>query len=185
MENKEQTIEEAALRLFHRHGYTKVTMMDIAEASGMSRPSLYSAFRNKEAIFAALMERHGEKSERDTQEQVARRKNLSDKLECIFDIWIIQPFASVIDSENGADLLANTSTYAPEAAADLYARFERQLVGVLKPEMSRKRGMATQDLAHILMMATKGLKASTATLAELRRMTDGLIAMAVATVGKS
>ncbi len=32
-----------------------------------------------------------------------------------------------------------------------------------------------------MTLATKGLKASTATVAELRRMTDGLIAMAIAT----
>lgn len=38
-----------------------------------------------------------------------------------------------------------------------------------------------RDLARIRVLAAKGLKASSATLADLRRMIDGLITMAVAT----
>jgi hypothetical protein len=41
--------------------------------------------------------------------------------------------------------------------------------------------MTARDLVHIMTLATKGLKATTTTLTKLRRMTDGLIAMAVAT----
>jgi hypothetical protein len=52
----------------------------------------------------------------------------------------------------------------------------------VKSEVTGKRnGMTARDLAHLMTLATKGLKASTATVAELRRMTDGLIAMAIAT----
>ena len=45
----------------------------------------------------------------------------------------------------------------------------------------KRNGMTARDLAHVMTLATKGLKASTATVAELRRMTDGLIATAIAT----
>ena len=70
---------------------------------------------------------------------------------------------------------------------ELYARFEKQLITVLKPVMNneskRRRGnMSARDLAHIVALATRGLKASSTSLAELRRMTDGLITMMVATV---
>lgn len=107
-----------------------------------------------------------------------------DATKRIFEIWIIKPFASVIDSENALDLLSNASTYAPNAMAHLYARFEDQIIEVLEPEIKKKRDLSVQDLAHILMLATKGLKASTETLPELRRMTDGLISMTLATVEK-
>jgi AcrR family transcriptional regulator len=181
MEPKERKIVDAAVRLFHRHGYRKVTMMDIAAEAGMSRPSLYASFANKEAIFAALMDDHSARQEAEAGEKVAGMTRLRDQLECLFEIWILKPFASVIDSENGADLLSNAANYAPAAAAALYARFEAQLRQVLEPAMAGDRDLTPGDLAHLLMMATKGLKAATATLAELRRLTGGLITLAVAT----
>lgn len=181
MDVKERRIVEAATRLFHRHGYRKVTMMDIAAESGMSRPSLYAAFANKDAIFSALMDDHCRINAAKAEVVVAGTGSLRKKLEALFEIWILEPFASVAGSENGAELLANSTLYAPEAAAALYQRFEGQLLQVLEPEMAESGGMNAVELAHFLMMAVRGLKATTATEAELRRLTTTLIAMAEAT----
>ncbi len=185
MEDKELKIIEAAMRLFLRHGYRKVTMSDIAEASEISRPSLYAVFSNKEAVFSALVKVQIEENYVETKKHLESRKNLKERLDCIFEIWILKPFASVIDSENAKDLLSNCSTYSPDAIANMYARFEEQIIEVLEPEIRKKRDLSTQDLAHILMLATKGLKASTETLPELRRMIDGLISMTLATIGNA
>ena len=181
METKHEKILSAAFRLFHQHGFRKVTMSDLADAAEMSRPTLYAAFSSKEAVFSAIAERQSERCDAELAEKLPRAKTLDDKLSLIFEVWIVLPFASVIDSPNGLDLLGNAAVYAPEACADLYARFEEHLRSALAPAMTRRRGMSARDLSHIMMLATKGLKASTTTLAELRRMTDGLIAMAVAT----
>lgn len=181
MDPKERRITGAAIRLFHRHGFRKVTMSDVAAEAGMSRPSLYASFPNKEAIFAALLAEHASRHAADAGARLPGLAGLREKLECLFEVWILEPFASAVDSENGADLLANAAVYAPAAYADLYARFEAQLRAVLEPAMGPGRALAAADLAHILMMATRGLKAATATLGELRRLIDGLITMAVAT----
>lgn len=181
MDPKLEKIQTATFRLIHQHGFKKVTMSDIAEAAEMSRPTLYAAYSSKEAVLSAIAQRQAERGDAEIAAKLPRAKTLAAKLSVIFDIWILEPFASVVDSPNGLDLLANIAVYAPEACEDLYARFEEHLVAVLAPEMTKKRGMSSRDLAHIMMLATKGLKASTTTLAELRRMTDGLIAMAVAT----
>lgn len=135
-------------------------------------------------MFSTLVKLQTEKNYIETKKHLENEKNIKKRLECIFDIWIIKPFASVIDSENAQDLLSNASTYVSDAMAHLYARFENQILEVLEPEIKNKWDLSAQDLAHILMLATKGLKASTETLPELRRMTDGLISMTLATVGK-
>lgn len=181
MDAKERKITDAAIRLFNRHGYRKVTMSDVAAEAGMSRPSLYAAFANKEAIFAALMDDHAARHDADSRGRVAGPAPLRGKLESLFEIWIVEPFASVVDSENGADLLANSALYAPAAYAAFYARFEALLREVLEPAMGRGSALPPGDLAHLLMMATRGLKAATRTEAELRRLVAGLITMAVAT----
>lgn len=182
---KTDRILDAAFRLLRQHGYKKVTMSDIAEAAKLSRPTLYAEFPNKEAVLAALVARHNDESAAKTAAALPRAKTLAAQLAIIFDLWIVEPFASIADTADGLDLLSNIGTYVPEATDAVYTRLERQLVEVLEPAMKGgggKRPMSARDLAHILALATKGLKASTATVAELRRMIDGLIAMTVATV---
>ena len=182
MESKEQKILAAAYRLFNQHGFRKVTMSDIAEAAEMSRPSLYAAFENKEAVFGAIGMQHNARCEELLAERLVKATTLRARLETLFAVWIIEPFASVVDSPAGLDLLGNSAVYAPEAIARTYERFEHHLATLLKAELSGKRnGLTARDLAHIMTLATKGLKASTSTVAELSRMTDGLIAMAIAT----
>ncbi len=182
MEPKEQKILVAAYRLFNQHGFRKVTMSDIADAAEMSRPSLYAAFANKEAVFSAIGVQHNARAEASLAERLPKATSLRARLEVLFAVWIIEPFASVVDSPAGLDMLGNAAEYAPDAVAKTYERFEHHLLTLLKMELTSKRnGMTARDLAHIMTLATKGLKASTSTVAELTRMTDGLIAMAIAT----
>lgn len=182
MEPKEEKIVTAAFRLFNQHGFRKVTMSDIAEAAGMSRPSLYASFDSKEAVFNALAIQHKAHSEAELAERLPKATTLRARLEVLFAVWIVEPFASVIDSPAGLDMLGNAALYAPEAIASTYQRFENHLETLLKSELKGKRnGLSARDLAHIMTLATKGLKASTTSVAELRRMTDGLITMAIAT----
>jgi AcrR family transcriptional regulator len=181
-DDKQAKILAAAYRLFHQHGFRKVTMSDIAEAAEMSRPSLYAAFANKEAVFGAIGRQHKAHAELLLAERLPKAHSLRAKLEVLFAVWIVEPFASVVDSPAGLDMLGNAAIYAPEAVAETYARFEQHLVAILKAELTGKRnGMTARDLAHIMTLATKGLKATSTSVAELRRMTDGLIAMAIAT----
>lgn len=180
MQTKEDRIVDAAFQLFYRHGYRKVSMSDVAEATQMSRPSLYAAFANKEAIFAELVRRQCERNLAETTARLHQASGLQQRLSCVFDIWLIESVASVIDSENATELLANCGEYAPQAVADLYEQMEAQLVAVLEPEMSDQSTLTVGDIARILRLASTGIKTSTENLPELRRMVQGLIAMAVA-----
>jgi len=52
---KRQAILEAAKRLFPEHGYEGVSMESIALAAAVSKLTLYSHFRDKDALFAAAV----------------------------------------------------------------------------------------------------------------------------------
>jgi AcrR family transcriptional regulator len=180
METKEDRIAAAALELFLRHGYRKVGMSDIAQASDMSRPSLYAAFANKDAIFAELVRRQCERNLDETRARLHLTSGLQARLHCVFDIWLIEPVASVIDSDNATELLANCGEFAPQAVADLYGHMEALLIEVLQPGVTEKAALTARDIARILRLASTGLKASAENLPDLRRMVDGLVTMAVA-----
>jgi len=52
---------DTALQLFWRKGYEGTSLTDLTEAMGITRPSLYGAFGNKETLFRKALDRyHGE-----------------------------------------------------------------------------------------------------------------------------
>lgn len=180
MQTKEDRIVEASFQLFLRHGYRKVSMSDVAEAAQMSRPSLYASFANKEAIFAELVRRQCALNLLETKARLHQVTGFENRLGCVFDIWLIEPVASVLDSPNAAELLTNCGDYAPQAVAELYEQMEAQLVAVLADYMTPGSVLAVKDTARILRLASAGIKSSTDSLPELRRLVQGLISMVVA-----
>ncbi len=51
---------DRALQVFWRKGYEGTSLPDLTKAMGINRPSLYSAFGNKEALFRKALERYKE-----------------------------------------------------------------------------------------------------------------------------
>ena len=49
---------DRALRVFWRSGYEGASMADLTEAMGITRPSLYAAFGNKEELFRKALDRY-------------------------------------------------------------------------------------------------------------------------------
>jgi len=49
---------DAALDVFWRKGYEGASLLDLTEAMGINRPSLYAAFGNKERLFRRVIERY-------------------------------------------------------------------------------------------------------------------------------
>ena len=52
------TALDRALEVFWRQGYEGTALSDLTEAMGMNRPSIYSAFGNKEELFGKVLDRY-------------------------------------------------------------------------------------------------------------------------------
>jgi AcrR family transcriptional regulator len=52
---KRQELLDKAVTVFSRYGYSKTTLNDIAEKSGINKASLYHYFKNKEELFVQVM----------------------------------------------------------------------------------------------------------------------------------
>ena len=57
--DKSKAIDSAML-LFWRNGYEGTSISDLTEALGITRPSLYAAFGNKEQLFRTVLDRYDE-----------------------------------------------------------------------------------------------------------------------------
>jgi AcrR family transcriptional regulator len=62
---------DRAMELFWRKGYEGTSLSDLTETLGITRPSLYAAFGNKETLFRAALERY------ETNVVTYRRKALN------------------------------------------------------------------------------------------------------------
>jgi len=58
--NPEQTILTCAYELFHRHGFNRVSMDEIASAARVTKRTLYYHFRSKDDLIAAALARQHE-----------------------------------------------------------------------------------------------------------------------------
>ncbi len=68
-----ERILKAAYALFRRKGFTRVSVDEIADSSGVTKRTLYYHFKSKDALFAAMFESHHELA-------VAAFRTFGDKL---------------------------------------------------------------------------------------------------------
>lgn len=76
----QQEILRAAIRLYQKFGPNKVTMDDVANASGRSRTSLYYYYKNRDEIFQAVLDTIISDIEEEIRRTIAAAHTLSDKL---------------------------------------------------------------------------------------------------------
>jgi TetR/AcrR family transcriptional regulator len=95
---RREKIVNSALRLFREESYETITMQDIADASEISKGSLYLQFENKEALILALLERTFDKLEEIIVKEASLKGSARERLE-----GIGQAYIEIARSENGRD----------------------------------------------------------------------------------
>lgn len=180
---KETRVIEAAKRVFLRYGYRRVTMQDIAEEAGMSRPALYLIYCNKEEAFLAAIRDFTAGAMREIADGLAQRATIEEKLQFAFEIWTVQPFELMQGSPDAKDLIECGHGFAKATFDKIYADFEAIVVGVLQDAAKNAgRGVALSlgQVAHLLVASTHGLKETAQSTAELRSLIAGLIQLTLA-----
>jgi AcrR family transcriptional regulator len=190
MENEKETrVLEATKRVFLRYGYRRVTMQDIADEAGISRPALYLIFPNKEEAFLAAIRDFTASSMRIIEEGVAQQPTVEAKLQFAFEIWTVKPFELMLGSPDAKDLIECGHGFAKATFDQIFAGFEAVIAAILAPIASRSRNSSARgtqltaaQIAHLLVAATHGFKESAKDIAELRSMISGLITLILAAI---
>ncbi|MEM7013972.1 MAG: TetR/AcrR family transcriptional regulator [Verrucomicrobiota bacterium] len=167
-------ILEVAKRLFLHFGFQKVTLGDIAKEMGVSRPTVYQAFANKEEIFSAIIETWQE----DALERIAAvhdsKKTMRKKIEAAIEIWIIEPFEMLHSSPGASELLDCTFGFAVETMDAGYADFEKEIKKFLDQDGFSGR-LSNRDLAHFMVVSSRGFKGQAADTSTLRKLIKNLL----------
>jgi len=183
-EAKKARVLEAAQGVFFRYGFKRVTMGDIAQAAGISRPALYLLFCNKEEVFEATLRAFSARALGALRGGLPAQATAKEKLSFAFEVWAIQPFLLLLASPDAKELVDCSFTFAKGAIDQGYAAFEAELVAILAPLTAKAPAAwpAPAQIARILARAVHGFKESATSLEDLRAMIDGLLEMTLASL---
>ena len=80
-------VVQAAIGVFLRYGYARTTMADIAQAAGLSRPTLYLEFPDKDAIFHAVVDAMVANKLTEIRQGLPRYRGFKAKLRFACEAW--------------------------------------------------------------------------------------------------
>jgi TetR/AcrR family transcriptional regulator len=85
-QDKKTLILEAADNLFHRYGYAKTSLDDIAKEAGMGKGTIYYHFESKEEIFFGVVQQYAERFEKIIRDSVRNETNFIEKFTTLLTI---------------------------------------------------------------------------------------------------
>lgn len=129
----EREILERAAELFAERGFAGTTVQDIADALGMSRPSLYYYVKSKEVILEQLVENLSIRDAKVVERIAARRGG--DPVEQLREM-ALQLATNAGNNPHQTQILAQSKHHLPEPIAELNLEAERsiarKLIGVIE-----------------------------------------------------
>jgi AcrR family transcriptional regulator len=180
MPRKHETVLDAAVGLFLRHGYRKASMNDIAREAGVSKPTLYALFDDKEALFAAVCAHLGRKMLAEAEAGAAGATAV-DRVSAILSAKFTTTFELLRRSPHAQELMDTQQALARKRIDETTERFEALLLaeigrasrsGELRP---RRLGLDKRALVRLLMQAGYGASYGAATAEEQKRQLRALV----------
>jgi AcrR family transcriptional regulator len=177
MSPRRTRIIEAATAVFLRYGFAKTTMVDIAEATGLTRPTLYLEFPDKESVFHAVVNHMVAAKLTEIRAGLGRRKTLEAKLRFACDAWGSEGFDMVRANPDAADMFELGFTSVCQG----YEGFGTLLEEILRePAARRGSDRSAHELARMMVYAIKGFKDIAKDGADMRRLVATQVAVVAA-----
>lgn len=164
---RRKQIIDAAVHVFLRYGYARTTMVDIARAVGLTRPTLYATFPDKESIFSAVVETMVADKMAEIRGGLPRHKSLEAKLRFACDAWAADGYDLVEAHPDAADMF----DIGFKSACEGYDNFVELLSEIIEEPLRRsQRKIAAQQIARTIVFAMKGYKDMATSGDEVRGM---------------
>lgn len=115
-----QSILDAALIEFDRHGIRKVALDDVARRAGVSRTTIYRRFANRDELVAAVMDRENARLFADIAEELKTKRPQSN--------YYVEAFTSAVLRSRGHRVLNRMVSEEPALSLELASRHYRAAV---------------------------------------------------------
>ncbi|MFT4977259.1 MAG: AcrR family transcriptional regulator [Myxococcota bacterium] len=159
MDDTTTIILDAARDVFGQRGFAGTSIRAIADAAGVSRPTVYARYKNKEAIFRAVYQRTFDAALASVQAALQREAPLGVRLGDALYAFFGTIFAAMRGLEQAQDLLAQQE----RVAGDIVLRAQSDLRAALRdalssPERIKLEGVSLDELVELLLLAAPALK---------------------------
>ncbi len=157
MSERERNILDAAMRAFTRYGVRRTSMSDICEEAGISRQTLYNAYRNKDDILRALIGYYTERAVAEIEAGLPEAGGLGGQLDLVFAKMVVDGFDLTRANPNASDLVEGISASSRgeiEAAAERFRALIERLLAPHEAALAR-HGVTPRDLSDFVQRAAK------------------------------
>jgi len=134
----EEEALEAALRVFWRCGYQGASLAELTRAMGISKPSLYAAFGNKEQLYLKALERYREQQLMRHAEAMAAEPDLKQAVRVL-----LRSVAAMLTARElpGGCMVVNSAVVCASAAVP-----RRVVAAIRKTIEQSSRGLLKERL---------------------------------------
>src|SRR4051794_22621267 len=153
-------ILEAAMVCFAKRGFHQASVHDISAEAGISVGLIYRYFENKEAVIAAMADRH-KKEIQAVLERAREAPTLLEALEILFtahccenspkvqSAFVVDLYAEASRNPQIADLVRDVLQTAMDGVTELISR---------SPEARRAaHGLAPQEISELIFAVARGM----------------------------
>lgn len=157
---RQKAILDSAWQAFAAYGFRKTSMDDIARGARMSRPAVYLCYKNKEAIFRAVVQYCYDLTAEAVQGALGAGGSVPEVLERAF-VAHGQTVVALLDSPHGVELLDAGSSTAPDIVDAGEAGLRALYAAWLTREAAAGRVALhgdVEEVAATIAAALKGVK---------------------------
>lgn len=176
MNQREENIVEAAVRLFSRYGVKRTSMNDIAAEAGISRQTLYNAFSNKDEVLQATIRLFADRSVAGIEAGLESTNDLGERLDVIFRHVAIEHFDLLHASPNAEDIIAGFNASSQQEIAAATERTKAIIARVLEPYKGaiEKSGLTLDQFADFVQRSATAAKYNAGSRSHLLKLLAAL-----------
>ena len=169
MDRKTQLLDAAA-KVFFKYGASKARFGDIAKEAGVSRPTLYAAFEDKDAIMVATIHYVSRKFVLAINDQIADKLTMEDRLSLFTRITVVEPYQLIQKSKDAADILTGYNEAGRQAIRETLELKSILLMEILAPFFNDVKELdVILEQCRTFVHSSSGLKNTVANDDELQK----------------
>ncbi|MES0810917.1 TetR family transcriptional regulator [Roseibium sp. SCPC15] len=169
-----QRILEAAVRVFMRYGVGKTRMNDIAQETGIARPTLYASFKNKDEILSASILHYSDLSLAGIRHEWDHLDKLSEKLNVFYERAIIASYQIISASPDARDMIGGHNAVGKAATKTAQLDKISAWAELLDQHLPKDKlsSVTSEQLAEYIVLSSLGLRDHAESETQLRQLLE-------------